>query len=152
MIYQIISQRILPPDPIVTLLASKLTAASAWTANITEDEMFQLSRQGNVSDALNTPYSLHGFFLLKFNVDAYWSNLHYTFSTGLEKVIMPRINSSVSCDIIADEEYPVECHKILNALFLSYPGSALGDELQYYFEACMPSNITQTPWKNQTTR
>lgn len=145
-------------DPVITLLASRLVATSLddpqiklWCTNITHDTFAHGKGPGLTVNPFAKPYGLNSFFVFAFPVDAYWSQLPYNFSTGLEKAVMPRINSSTSWDIITSEEYPAECHRIPDALYLSYSGSTLHDG-RYYFEVCMPSNITQTLWKNQTTR
>jgi hypothetical protein len=82
-------------DPIITLLASKLLATSLydpqmklWCPNSTYHKTSP-SSPNSLESIVSGPYGFHSFFAFDFPVDAYWSQLPYDFSTGLQKAVMP---------------------------------------------------------------
>lgn len=74
------------------------------------------------------------------------AQLHYGFSTGTIQQIAPRINSSVTYEAVPDDEFTENC------------SDADDFNFKYHFtegfrscdlQACMPGNLSVSPFKNQ---
>lgn len=77
------------------------------------------------------------------------------YNTGLTRQFIPRFNSSVQYDKIAQSEFPTGCDKIDGAFYVDYTNvttDANGLEYTWGLQACMPGNLTKSPWKSTRDR
>ena len=86
--------------------------------------------------------------------DPFWAPLPANFSTGLIRQFAPRINSSVQFQDISADEFPQRCDKIGGAFYVDYfyAEEAPAMDMGYGIQACMPENVTETPWKSTRKR
>nr|GAT61411.1 predicted protein [Mycena chlorophos] len=82
--------------------------------------------------------------------DPFYCQLPSGYNTGLIKQFAPRINSTAHRENITAAEFPSNCASIPNALYLRYANGS--DEGSYALEACMPGDMTVSPWKSQRER
>lgn len=93
-------------------------------------------------------------------INPFLAELPNSYNTGLIRQFAPRINSSVSYKSIDSSEYPQNCKQLPGSFFTSYSiidVFAYTDKPtyvnpQWFLEACMPSNMTQSPWKGTRDR
>ncbi|PGH04140.1 hypothetical protein GX51_03647 [Blastomyces parvus] len=71
-----------------------------------------------------------------------------TFNTGLLRQFAPRLNSTVSYDVVPMGDFPADCANLPGSFYATYSGMIDGNP-HYSVEACMPANQTNSPWKNQ---
>lgn len=89
--------------------------------------------------------------------DPFLAELPSGYSTGLIRQYLPRINSTARRDIITKSDFPTNCDAIPDAFYVRYAEtpilssnkSNLGN---WSLEACMPANLTQSPWRAVRTR
>ncbi|KAL2851142.1 hypothetical protein BJY01DRAFT_209270 [Aspergillus pseudoustus] len=83
--------------------------------------------------------------------DPFLAELPNGFHTGLLRQFLPRINSTAQYEVINETDFPANCGEIPDAFYVEYtnttayrPGS---DTMQTWgLKACMPANVTQSPW------
>ncbi|KLJ12205.1 hypothetical protein EMPG_12734 [Blastomyces silverae] len=71
-----------------------------------------------------------------------------TFNTGLLRQFAPRLNSTISYDIVPMDDFPADCANLPGSFYAAYSGMIDGNP-HYSIEACMPANQTNSPWKDQ---
>jgi hypothetical protein len=72
------------------------------------------------------------------------------FNTGLIRQFIPRINSTANYVQISENEYPTGCSTKPGAFFVDYnniTAQTLPGSLVWGLQACMPANLTYSPWK-----
>ena len=79
------------------------------------------------------------------------------FNTGLIQQFLPRINSTANYEKISNSDYPAGCDNLPGAFFAQYfNSSALNASTScsdtWGLQACMPGNMTQSPWKPTRAR
>lgn len=81
--------------------------------------------------------------------DPFLAQLPSGYSTGVIQQFMPRINSTSTYEKISSSEFPQACDQIDGAFFVDYYNvtQADGDAAIWGLQACMPANVTQSPWK-----
>lgn len=88
--------------------------------------------------------------------DPFWAELPNGYNTGLVSQVVPRINSSVQYKAISEPEFPTNCEQIPGAFFVDYSNVTYyyddGDSQSWGLQACMPTNVTKSPWKNTQNR
>ncbi|KAL2811415.1 hypothetical protein BJX63DRAFT_444099 [Aspergillus granulosus] len=146
-----------PDDNLITLLTR-----TALTTATTDETHAQLWPGANVScdpfSYAEYPYS-HNLCLRQggtFNnissyPDPFLAQLPSSFHTGLLRQFLPRINSTAQFQPIGEAEFPENCDQIPNAFFVEYTNSTryYDTELMqtWSLKACMPANVTESPWK-----
>lgn len=87
--------------------------------------------------------------------DPFLSQLTPTFSSGLIRQFMFRVNSSVSRENVSSSDFPINCKDLPGAFYASYgyvrPVKYV-DEGNWTITACMPANQTFSPWKPVRSR
>lgn len=80
------------------------------------------------------------------------AQLPFGYSSGLIRQYLLRINSTAHRETISETEYPKDCKSLpgafsaeYSALNLNYP--ALTGWGSWSLEACMPANLTKSPWR-----
>jgi hypothetical protein len=78
--------------------------------------------------------------------DPFLAELPQGYSTGLVRQFIPRINSTAVYEAIPAAEYPVGCDRLPGAFFAEY---SYLDRVEgaWGLQACMPANLTDSPWK-----
>ena len=85
--------------------------------------------------------------------DPFLAQLPFGYNTGLVKQYLPRINSTATMKTITDSStYPQNCGTGSNQFRVSYSGASSDRESYYAFEACMPADLSQSPWRNTVKR
>ncbi|KAL4879461.1 hypothetical protein BJY04DRAFT_229024 [Aspergillus karnatakaensis] len=83
--------------------------------------------------------------------DPFVAELPADFNTGLFRQFAPRINTTAQYDPIPAAEFPENCNEIEGAFFVDYTNSTTvldpDDPYIWGVQVCMPSNVTQSPWK-----
>ncbi|KAL4868288.1 hypothetical protein BDV12DRAFT_197342 [Aspergillus spectabilis] len=72
------------------------------------------------------------------------------FNTALIRQYLPRINSSAKYEEITEDEFPTGCADLPDALFADYANTTDIDGYGpsvWGLRACMPANVTHSPWK-----
>lgn len=89
--------------------------------------------------------------------DPYLAQLPSGFSTGLLQQFIPRINSSASYEQIEEDDFPSGCGSNPGKFHVTYSNITgtlvVGGNLTFWgLEACMPANMTVSPWKSTRAR
>lgn len=71
-----------------------------------------------------------------------------TFNTGVLRQFAPRLNSTVSFNNVSMDDFPADCANLPGSFYAEYSAIS-NDKPRYSVQACMPSNQTNSPWKNQ---
>ncbi|KKZ59994.1 hypothetical protein EMCG_00836 [[Emmonsia] crescens] len=71
-----------------------------------------------------------------------------TFNTGVLRQFAPRLNSTVSFKNVSMDDFPADCANLPGSFYAEYFATS-NDKPRYSVQACMPSNQTNSPWKNQ---
>lgn len=83
--------------------------------------------------------------------EPFLAELRNGFSTGLIRQFIPRINSTASYENISAVEYPSGCAQIAGAFSVGYSGKVLysptDSAANWSIQACMPTDLRQSPWK-----
>ncbi|KAJ7720637.1 hypothetical protein B0H16DRAFT_1474330 [Mycena metata] len=80
--------------------------------------------------------------------DPFFTQLPLGFSTGLIRQFAPRINSTARRENITQEQFPQGCDTLPGAFYVKYENvSTLNTFPGFTFEACMPANVSASPWK-----
>ncbi|KAJ5356579.1 hypothetical protein N7517_011188 [Penicillium concentricum] len=77
------------------------------------------------------------------------------YNTGLYQQFIPRFNSSAQYDRIAQTEFPTGCDKIDGAFYVGYTNVTTDPNGLVYtwgMQACMPGDLTTSPWKSTRDR
>ncbi|KAJ7366124.1 hypothetical protein DFH08DRAFT_678543 [Mycena albidolilacea] len=126
-------------------LASTGTAtpqAQLWSRNMTCNSLLTLNLECVIAGG---QYTFSNMSLLE---DPFFAQLPSGFSTGLIRQFAPRINSTARRESITKDEFPQGCDALPGAFYVSYENiSALNDFPGFTFEACMPANMSATPWR-----
>jgi hypothetical protein len=81
------------------------------------------------------------------------AELENGFNTGVIRQFIPRVNSTAQYASIDESDFPTSCDKLPDAFYVQYSNATGGDcPGTWALEACMPSNVTQTPWKSTRDR
>jgi len=83
--------------------------------------------------------------------DSFTAQLPALFNTGVIRQFLPRLNSSLIYDAVDVEEFPSGCNTIPGSFYVEYTGQAASND-NYSIQACMPGNLTQSPWRNTRKR
>lgn len=86
--------------------------------------------------------------------DPFLAQLSADYNTGLVRQFIPRINSTAQYRAISEEEFPKGCDKISGAFFVDYRNTTDIAGLAYTWglQACMPADVTRSPWKSTRDR
>ncbi|KAK3644005.1 hypothetical protein LTR56_009857 [Elasticomyces elasticus] len=84
--------------------------------------------------------------------DPFLAQLPSGYSTGLIRQYIPRINSTARREIVTEASFPTDCGRLPGAFYVRYgsinPGSsALTGWGNWSLEACMPANLSTSPWR-----
>ncbi|KAL4874277.1 hypothetical protein BJY04DRAFT_212206 [Aspergillus karnatakaensis] len=88
--------------------------------------------------------------------DPFLAELPSHFHSGILRQFLPRFNSTTQFEPISEADFPENCDQIPDAFFVEYTNST-----RYYdteiiqtwgLKACMPGNVTQSPWKGTRDR
>lgn len=135
---------------------------SALTSATTTQQQSQLWQGGKVSCAFTAgveeiptscEYGGAKFEDLADLSDPFLAQLPGGYNTGLIRQFAPRINSSAHYENISAENFPKNCDQIDGAFFIDYTNTTYA--YQYYtwgVQACMPANVTSSPWKSTRDR
>lgn len=77
------------------------------------------------------------------------------YSTGLIQQFVPRINSSAQYQNIPGDEFPKACDQVDGAFYVNYlnvTDLGHGYTMTWGLEACMPANVTKSPWNSTRDR
>ncbi|KAJ5619083.1 hypothetical protein N7510_003067 [Penicillium lagena] len=83
--------------------------------------------------------------------DPFYCEVPTGFNTGVLRQFAPRVNSSTTYSSIKAAQWPADCDLIDNAFFANYSSVINGDE-SWAITACMPADVTQSPWKSTRDR
>ncbi|KAF7329887.1 hypothetical protein MKEN_00252400 [Mycena kentingensis (nom. inval.)] len=83
--------------------------------------------------------------------DPFFAQSPAGFSTGLIRQFLPRINSTARRENITADEFPKGCDTIVGAFYVKYAVAAT-DYPGFELEACMPADLTVSPWKQTRER
>jgi hypothetical protein len=137
-------------------------ARSALTSATVSQQQAQLWQGGKVSCAFTDgvtklPTSCNNggatFQNLEELSDPFLAQLPSGYNTGLIRQFAPRINSSAHYENISAENFPKNCDQKDGAFFVEYTNTT-----DKYFsqtwgvQACMPANLTSSPWKSTRDR
>ncbi|KAJ7720621.1 hypothetical protein B0H16DRAFT_1335984 [Mycena metata] len=115
--------------------------AQLWSRNTTCDSLLT---EGNCL----IPDNHYSFGNISQLEDPFFTQLPSGFSTGLIRQFAPRINSTARRENITQEEFPQGCDTLPGAFYVKYENvSALNTFPGFMFEACMPANVSASPWK-----
>jgi hypothetical protein len=78
--------------------------------------------------------------------DPFVAQLPSTFTTGVIRQFAPRLNSTLSYEIVDVSEFPTNCDQLPGAFYVSYNGTGRTYE-SYSLQACMPANQSSVFWK-----
>ncbi|KAL4749465.1 hypothetical protein BDW72DRAFT_214052 [Aspergillus terricola var. indicus] len=80
--------------------------------------------------------------------DPFLAELSSEFNTGLFRQFAPRINSTAQYDSITADQFPADCDQVDGGFFAEYANTTdLRLDSFWGVQACMPDDITQSPWK-----
>ncbi|KAJ7711722.1 hypothetical protein B0H16DRAFT_1437587 [Mycena metata] len=80
--------------------------------------------------------------------DPFFTQLPLGFSTGLIRQFAPRINSTARRENITQEQFPQGCDTLPGAFYVKYENVSTQNTFPgFTFEACMPANVSASPWK-----
>lgn len=140
---------------VVAVTRSRLASTST-----TDPQLRLWSRDQDCSQLTNNPLPMacvlpvaqYTFGNISSNlIDPFLAQLPSGYSTGLIRQFAPRINSSsFRADITADQ-FPKGCSEIPGAFYVRYANSS-STYGSYSFEACMPANMSVSPWRTQRSR
>ncbi|KAJ5175369.1 uncharacterized protein N7482_001246 [Penicillium canariense] len=88
-------------------------------------------------------------------VEPFLAELPSGYNTGLYQQFIPRFNSSAQYDKITHSEFPTGCDKIDGAFYVDYTNVTTdpnGLEYIWGIQACMPRDLTTSPWKSTRDR
>ncbi|KAJ7745394.1 hypothetical protein B0H14DRAFT_2406737, partial [Mycena olivaceomarginata] len=115
--------------------------AQLWSRNMTCNSLLTLNLECVIAGG---QYTFSNMSLLE---DPFFAQLPSGFSTGLIRQFAPRINSTARRENITKDEFPQGCDALPGAFYVRYENiSALNDFPGFAFEACMPANMSATPW------
>jgi hypothetical protein len=80
--------------------------------------------------------------------DPFLAQLPSGFGTGLIRQYAPRFNSTAKYESITAADWPAGCEHLPGALYVeySYTDGDTSDPGVWNVQACMPGNVTQSPW------
>lgn len=83
--------------------------------------------------------------------DPFLAQLPAGYSTGLIRQFLPRINSTAEVSLLSVDEFPRSCNTSSGSFWASYysAGGGTADPMAapVSLQACMPGNLTASPWK-----
>ncbi|KAJ7030522.1 hypothetical protein C8F04DRAFT_1397787 [Mycena alexandri] len=83
--------------------------------------------------------------------DPFFTQLPSGFPMGLIQQFAPRINSTARTENITRDEFPQGCDTLPSAFYVIYVKyenvSVMNTFPGYTFEACMPANVSDLPWR-----
>ncbi|KAJ5993684.1 hypothetical protein N7451_009408 [Penicillium sp. IBT 35674x] len=141
-------------DFVVVMTRSALTSATKT------QQQAQLWQSGKVSCAftagveelpISCEYGGAKFEDLADLSDPFLAQLPSGYNTGLIRQFAPRINSSAQYENISAEAFPKDCDQIDGAFFIDYTNTTYED-YTWGVQACMPTNVTSSPWKSTRDR
>ncbi|KAL3457441.1 hypothetical protein BJX64DRAFT_17811 [Aspergillus heterothallicus] len=101
----------------------------------------------------DNPCARHGttFENISAMPDPFLAQLPNGFHTGLLRQFLPRINSSARFESIGEADFPGNCDQISDGFYAEYTNTSRyspdSDMMQIWgLRACMPGNVTQSPW------
>ncbi|KAJ7779902.1 hypothetical protein B0H16DRAFT_1878518 [Mycena metata] len=119
--------------------------AQLWSRNTTCDILLPITSTENTCIVPGEQYTFGNMSQLE---DPFLTQLPSGFSTGLIRQFAPRINSTASRENITQEEFPQGCDTLPGAFYVKYENvSALNTFPGFTFEACMPANVSASPWR-----
>jgi hypothetical protein len=133
------------------------TRAALDTASPSDRHAHLWTRDGNASAC--APYICVGQEATLGDIaampDPFLAELPSGFNTGLIRQFLPRVNSTARCEEIDQDDFPNGCDQTANAFFVEYTNTSLYTPtsdmlLTWGLRACMPADVTQSPWT--TTR
>lgn len=139
-------------DKIVVLTRNALSSAN------NDQRQAQLWQGTNVSCTITEkdqtlPYSCTQGGVTLSNMsrleNPFLAQLPSAYSTGLIQQFLPRINSTAKYQSIPSDEFPKGCDRIDGAFYVNYYNTTISSySLSLWgLEACMPANVTHSPWK-----
>ncbi|KAL4955506.1 hypothetical protein BDW69DRAFT_160697 [Aspergillus filifer] len=154
-------------DPTDGNLITAMTRNAIKSGTLTEVQSQLWAGAGVSCDPLSASYKEHKYSFstnacrpggatfdnMDYLPDPFLAELPFGSNTGLIRQFLPRINSTAHYQNITEEEYPRECQSIPNGFFVEYANttfSAYGDNRTWGVQACMPGDVTRSPW--QATR
>lgn len=140
-------------------LVTVLTRALLNTASMQDiqDQLWQGNRSNCADLIWNGPQpsecAIGGSTLANISIleEPFFAQLPTLFNTGLIRQFAPRINSSVLRSDIDQSEFTSNCQETPNSLFIQYASSP-NVYSNWSMVACMPGNLTLSPWKNTRNR
>ncbi|KGO40151.1 hypothetical protein PEXP_035350 [Penicillium expansum] len=83
----------------------------------------------------------------------FYSQVPSGFNTGLLRQFAPRVNSTATYEIIDASQFPVDCGSSSEAFYAEYSASfAWYTAYSWNIIACMPGNMTESPWRTERNR
>jgi hypothetical protein len=87
----------------------------------------------------------------------YYSQVPSGFNTGLIRQFAPRVNSTATYETIRASDFPVDCSSRPGAFYADYsssysPRTYSTSSYSWGVTACMPANMTKSPWQMARNR
>lgn len=83
----------------------------------------------------------------------FYSQVPSGFNTGLIRQFAPRVNSTATYEIIEASQFPVNCGSSSEAFYAEHSASyAWYSTFFWGVTACMPGNMTKSPWQTDRNR
>ncbi|CZR65307.1 uncharacterized protein PAC_15207 [Phialocephala subalpina] len=149
---------------IVTLTRNALMTASqvqpqaqlwrgASNATCNTLELLQIQPNTPLSDSCGRENTLGNIAKMK---DTFLAEPSSGYSTGLIRQFIPRFNSTATYEnVTGTGSFPVGCDQKLGSFYAKYADKIMDTKVVYgswSIEACMPANLTKSPWKNTRDR
>lgn len=86
--------------------------------------------------------------------DPFLAELPADFNTGLIQQFAPRINSTARFENITEDAFPTGCDQVPDGFFVEYSNTTTpySTDQTWAVQACMPVNVTDSPWKSTRNR
>ncbi|KAF2721973.1 hypothetical protein K431DRAFT_62802 [Polychaeton citri CBS 116435] len=128
-------------DPQSRLWTRGFTDCNSTTSSLGEGDP-------QISPCFHGPSTLMNMSQL---IDPFLAHLPSGFDTGLISQHLPRMNSSATREKIADADFPAGCEFLPGAFYVNFNHSGVFDSTSsdgsWSLSACMPANLTLSPWR-----